>query len=50
MRIIISPAKKMIADSDTMAAEGMPVFLERTKQILSWMRGLSDAELLKLWG
>lgn len=50
MRIIISPAKKMVIDPDTMAAAGMPVFLERTKQLLSWLKGLSDEELLKLWG
>lgn len=50
MRIIISPAKKMTADPDTMAAAGMPVFLERTKQLLTWLRGLSDAELQRLWG
>lgn len=50
MRIIISPAKKMTADTDTMAATAKPVFLEQTKRILAWLRGLSDAELQKLWG
>ena len=40
MRIIISPAKKMTADTDTMAATAKPVFLEQTKRILAWLRGL----------
>lgn len=50
MKIIISPAKKMVTDSDTMAAADLPVFLERAKQILAWLRKLSDAELQRLWG
>ncbi len=49
MRIIISPAKKMNHDSDTLGAVGIPVFLEKTEQILSWLRSQSPEGLKKLW-
>ncbi|MBQ9990495.1 MAG: peroxide stress protein YaaA [Lachnospiraceae bacterium] len=50
MRIIISPAKKMNHDSDTLAAMGLPVFLSETEKILNWLRGQSPEALQKLWG
>ena len=50
MRIIISPAKKMIHDCDTLAVMGKPVFLEETEKILAWLRKQSPQELQKLWG
>ncbi|MDO4292536.1 MAG: peroxide stress protein YaaA [Eubacteriales bacterium] len=49
MKIIISPAKKMRIDPDTMAACGKPVFLAQTGRLLSWLKGLSAAELQRLW-
>lgn len=49
MRIIISPAKKMKVDSDTLKAVGTPVFLRDTEQILEWMRTLSYDEAKELW-
>ena len=49
MKIIISPAKKMNIDTDTLAPEGMPVFLKETEQLLEWMRRLSFAEAKALW-
>ena len=49
MRIIISPAKKMNIDTDTMEVQALPVFLERTEEILTWIRGCSYEELKKLW-
>lgn len=49
MKIIISPAKKMNVDTDTMAIQGKPAFLEETKVLLEWMRGLSREEAKKLW-
>lgn len=49
MRIIISPAKKMNEDTDTLPWKELPVFLENTRQILGWMRGLSFAEAGELW-
>ena len=33
MRIIISPAKKMVADTDSFAVDGLPVYLERTERL-----------------
>lgn len=49
MRIIISPAKKMTEDMDTLEWKSLPVFLETTEQIMSWMRGLTFEDAQKLW-
>ena len=49
MKIIISPAKKMNVDTDTLAPEGVPVFLEETEELLAWMRQLSWLEAKELW-
>lgn len=50
MRIIISPAKKMNVDEDSLASQGLPVFLEDAGRILKWMKSLSLEEARKLWG
>ena len=49
MRIIISPAKKMKADTDTLPYRDLPVFLPQTQQLLDRLRGMSSEELQKLW-
>lgn len=49
MRIIISPAKKMNEDTDTLAYRDYPVFLERTQQILERLRAMNGDELKALW-
>ena len=49
MRIIISPAKQMRQDLDTLAPRGLPAFLPETGRLLSALRNLSPAELQKLW-
>ena len=49
MRIIISPAKKMRADTDTLEHQGLPVFLPKTQQILDQLRGMTGEELKRLW-
>lgn len=49
MRIILSPAKKMKEDADSLAPVGLPVYLEQTTEILSWLRGQSRENLQKLW-
>ena len=49
MKIILSPAKKMNVDTDSLDIQGMPVFLEKTEKILTWMKSKSYAELKKLW-
>ena len=50
MRIILSPAKKMNIDTDKLDYKDLPVFLEQTEEILSWLREYSLSELQKLWG
>ena len=50
MRIIISPAKKMNVDTDTLEPMGLPGFLENTEDIMKWMQSLSFAEARELWG
>ena len=49
MKIILSPAKKMNVDIETLQPLGLPVFLEDTKQILDWLKEKSYEELKKLW-
>ena len=49
MRIILSPAKKMNENTDDIAPQGLPVFMEQTETIKHFMRGLSYAEAKKLW-
>lgn len=49
MKIILSPAKKMNVDLETLEPLGMPVFLERTKEILEWLQEKSVDELKALW-
>ena len=49
MRINISPAKKMTADTDTLPYRGLPEFLPKTQQLLDRLRGMSSEELQKLW-
>lgn len=49
MKIILSPAKKMNADSDTLAYSGLPVYLEQTEKIMAWLKEKSFGELKQLW-
>lgn len=49
MRIIISPAKKMNIDTDIFQPAGYPPFLEETKVLADWIRGLSFKEAQNLW-
>ncbi len=49
MRIIISPAKKMNVDTDSLPWRDLPVFLPKTEQLCTQLRRMSDAELKKLW-
>ena len=49
MRIMISPAKKMNQDTDSLAWTELPAFLEQTRQLLSVLRAMSYAELKTLW-
>ena len=49
MRIIISPAKQMRTDTDTIACTETPVFLEKTAILKDWISSLSFDEQKKLW-
>lgn len=49
MKIIISPAKKMKVDTDSLPYASLPVFLEDTENILQELKKLSYPELKKLW-
>ncbi|NBG87872.1 peroxide stress protein YaaA [Isachenkonia alkalipeptolytica] len=49
MRIIISPAKKMTRDTDSLEYRSLPDFLEETEKLLKYLRSISYEELKKLW-
>lgn len=49
MRIVISPAKKMKTDTDTFAAEGLPVFLEHAGRLMREIQKLSRTDAQALW-
>ena len=49
MRIIIAPAKKMVADTDSFAADGLPQFLEQAEQLKAALQSMSPRELQALW-
>ena len=45
MKIILSPAKKMKVDTDSIDTMSSPVFLEKTEEILGGMQGRTEEEL-----
>lgn len=49
MRIIVSPAKKMNVDTDSLDWQELPQFLPRTERLLAVLRNLSCEELKKFW-
>ena len=49
MKIILSPAKKMKVDTDSLEPLGLPQFLEQADGLLSWLRGQALEELKELW-
>ena len=49
MRILISPAKQMIPDPDTLAPVSQPRFLPEARLLLETLRQKSDRELQSLW-
>ena len=49
VRIIISPAKKMREDSDSLAWRNLPAHLEQTQQLCQVLQGMSYDQLKKLW-
>ena len=49
MRIIISPAKKMHFDTDSLPYRDLPVFLDQTRELLGVLNSMSRGDLKKLW-
>lgn len=49
MKIILSPAKKMKSDPDGMEAISRPEHLQKTREILLWLKTLPYQELKELW-
>lgn len=49
MRILLSPAKKMNIDTNSLEPKGLPAFLDKSKEILAWLKRKSHDELKALW-
>ena len=49
MKILISPAKKMRSDPDTLAPEALPALLSETERLLAALRTMTPGELQALW-
>ncbi len=49
MRIIISPAKQMRVDTDLFACSDVPVFPDKTKILMDWIKSLTYEQQKKLW-
>lgn len=49
MRIIISPAKKMRVDTDSLPWHDLPVFLPKTRVLYERLRAMTPEELKALW-
>jgi len=49
MKIIISPAKKMNIDCDSLPVLTQPVFMNRAEKLREQLRGMGYEELKKLW-
>ena len=49
LKIILSPAKKMTTDPDSLPCTGMPVFLDKTEILKNELKNKNYGELKKLW-
>jgi len=49
MKIILSPAKQMVQDTDTLAPRGVPVFLESAQELRTALLAMSSGERKALW-
>ena len=49
MKIIISPAKKMNNDTDTLPVRNMPRFMDYTEKLCNTLKAMDKADLKKLW-
>lgn len=50
MKIILSPAKKMNVNTDSLEPIGLPLFLPETEKLKTALQALSDTQLQSLWG
>ena len=49
MKIIISPARKMKSDPDSLPYDALPQYLEQSQEILKWLNTLTFKQLHQLW-
>lgn len=49
MKVILSPAKKMVRADDDFTYKDLPVFLEDSRKLLAELRSYDEAELKKIW-
>lgn len=49
MKIMISPAKKMNRNTDSLETQGLPIYIKETEIIKTWMQSQSFDNLKKLW-
>lgn len=49
MRIIISPAKKMVVNTDAFTCTDLPALLDKTQTLKEWVCNLSYEQQKKLW-
>ena len=49
MRIIIAPAKKMKVDQDTFLVRSKPAFLNKTQELLDFLKTRDFEQLQNLW-
>ena len=49
MRILISPAKRMETDTDSLPWRDLPAFLPEAERLLARLRELTNGELRELW-
>ena len=49
MKIIISPAKKMVTDMESLPVESIPVFIDQAARLMEVMRSRSYEEAKAVW-
>ena len=49
MKVILSPAKKMIRADDDFAWRDLPVFLDDSKKLLAELRSYDEKQLKDIW-
>jgi cytoplasmic iron level regulating protein YaaA (DUF328/UPF0246 family) len=49
VRIIISPAKRMYVDTDSLGSTALPLFIREAEEIKNTLQGKTEKELQELW-